>query len=175
MKRLLTILAFMATALICNSQNGGQFLENNVVKVGFIEYTTGNFHFRVISKQPCTAFYRANFLNTDTVISIGPLDSIDFNIGSFSALKFKAKAEQNTTCINQPDMGWVEVQGVLSALPVKFTSFKATKLSDGRIKLVFDYQQTGSNTIYVTIKDGDVWKRIAVIPNGQKEFIISLK
>jgi len=129
------LFALLSLPLLSIGQNGGQFEENNVAKVQFggslITAT-----FMVISKQNCTANYKVDY-GTVEVVSIAAFDTAIFNV-PLTTTTFKAKAESQTTCINQPDMGWVEIiLDDLFTLPVKLISFNGTQ-KEGRVVLTWE-------------------------------------
>jgi len=124
-----TLLIAILVSFFANAQNGGQFFENNVAKIQFISNTTTTVTFMVISKQNCTAGYKVDYGTTETV-TIPSLDTLVFVV-PISTVTFKVKAESQSSCISQPDMGWVEmiVANVINpqVLPVKLISFTGTQ------------------------------------------------
>ncbi len=102
------------------SQNGGQFFENNVIHIRIVGYDNGNYIFLVKNKQSCPAVIRTK-ADTDPAIdyNVGPNDSIWVLIPrpSFTEIKFRAKAE--TSCVSNPDMGWLEIITALGVLSLE--------------------------------------------------------
>lgn len=138
MKHLTFVLLLFS--LFAKAQNGGQFFENNVAKVQYISNDATTVKLLVISKQNCTADYKVDFGPVQSV-SIAAFDTMTF-IVPITTATFKAKAESQTTCTNQPDMGWVEI--IISTvvvtpqvLPVKLISFTGTQ-KDNAVSLKWE-------------------------------------
>jgi len=118
MKKLFLSVILCLLSFFGFSQNGGQFFENNVVLIRVIGYDNGNYIFTVKNKQSCPVVIRTK-ADTDPAIdhNIGPNDSIWVLVPRppLTEIKFRAKAE--TSCVSNPDMGFLEIiisLGVLS-------------------------------------------------------------
>lgn len=160
------ILAFLLLcSLASQSQNGGQFYENNVAKVQYISNDATTVKLLVISKQNCTADYKVDFGPVQTV-SIAAYDTAEFIVPITSAT-FKAKAESQTTCTNQPDMGWVEIIISLvinpNVLPIKLISFTGVQ-KDNQVFLKWEVvNETVGKFEIEESKNGQVFNTLATI------------
>lgn len=177
MKKILLGLVLLLS-LSAIGQNGGQFNENNVVKVAVTSHTTTTVTITVTNKQPGTADYKVSYASTDTSITIAA--NATYVITIPNTPKFKVKAL--TAVISQPDMGWVELD-VLVGLPVKFEYFKVEHLEEKKFKISFQVAEAELVKEFV-IKlsyDGKTFTPIAIVipdstlPNKLYTQIITLK
>jgi hypothetical protein len=118
MKTVITAL-LMLFSLIARAQNGGQFFENNVIRIQYLGYSLNKHSFKVVNKQVCEARIRTR-AEQDPAVDIQVLanDSsvVQVNRPTPQAMIFKAKAE--TSCISNPDMGWLEINTGTLSLPL---------------------------------------------------------
>lgn len=112
MKKILVLVIFLVTSLIVFSQNGGQFFENNVIKVFYLGYSSGLHTFRVCNKQNCEARIRTKAdqdpaidiqVKADSCVIVSVSRPTPLNV------KFRAKAETSCPSFTNPDMGWLEL------------------------------------------------------------------
>jgi hypothetical protein len=118
MKTLITALLTLFS-LIAGAQNGGQFFENNVIRINYLGYDSGVHLFRVCNKQTCEARIRTK-ADQDKAIDV-QVDSADCVIVHIfrptpEPILFRAKAE--TFCVSNPDMGWLEINTGMLVLPL---------------------------------------------------------
>lgn len=116
MKALLFVL-LMSVGLFCQAQNGGQKNENNVVLIKKYSSTATTVTVAVTNKQVCAADYQVDYPNSNQPYNINFGETKLITVTIVGGAKFKVRAL--TACINQPDMGWVELD-ILQYLPVKF-------------------------------------------------------
>lgn len=110
MKTIITTLLLMLIYKASLAQNGGQFFENNLIKIQYIGYSDGAHIFKVCNKQACEARIRIKVDRDQAVdIQVGPKDCNIANVikPATPNLLFRAKAE--TACVSNPDMGWLEI------------------------------------------------------------------
>jgi hypothetical protein len=112
MKKFLFLLLLLIFALLGYSQNGGQFFENNVIKVFYLGYSSGTHTFRVCNKQNCEARIRTK-ADEDPAIDV-QVAAEGCNIVTVSRpnpanVKFRVKAETSCPSFTNPDMGWLEL------------------------------------------------------------------
>ena len=112
MKRFLFLLLLLLFNLFGYSQNGGQFFENNVIKVFYLGYSLGEHTFRVCNKQSCEARIRTK-ADQDPAVDVQVLpDScviVRVSRPNPANIKFRAKAETSCPSFTNPDMGWLEL------------------------------------------------------------------
>jgi hypothetical protein len=119
MKRILTILLFLLFSIVGYSQNGGQFFENNVIRIQYLGYSLSKHSFKVVNKQVCEARIRTRAEQDPAVdIQVIANDSsvVQVSRPTPQAIIFKAKAE--TSCVSNPDMGWLEINTGRLPLPL---------------------------------------------------------
>ena len=116
MKTFITAL-LMLFSLIAGAQNGGQFFENNVILIEYVGYFNGQHTFKVHNKQSCEARIRTK-AEQDAAIDVQvPSNSyvlVHIARPTPVGILFRAKAE--TSCISNPDMGWLEINTSLISL-----------------------------------------------------------
>lgn len=106
----LTLLLF--GFLTSNAQNGGQFFNNNVIRIHYMGYSSGTHTFKVVNKQNCDVRIRTKADNDPAVdISVPGSDSFYVNVfrGNPDNVKFRVKAETSCPSFTNPDMGWLEL------------------------------------------------------------------
>lgn len=94
------------------SQNGGQFFENNVIKIFYLGYSSGEHMFRVCNKQSCEARIRTKADQDPAIdIQVKPDSCVIVNVFRSNPInvKFRVKAETSCPSFTNPDMGWLEL------------------------------------------------------------------
>ena len=116
---------FLIFTLLCllsffgYSQNGGQFPENNVIKVEYLGYFNGNHTARVCNKQSCEARIRTKADQDPAVDVIVPANGcvvVTVARPTSASVLFRAKAETSCPSFTNPDMGWLETNFINSVL-----------------------------------------------------------
>jgi hypothetical protein len=116
---------FLIFTLLCllsffgYSQNGGQFPENNVIKVEYLGYFNGDHTARVCNKQSCEARIRTKADRDPAVDIIVPANGcivVTVARPTSAAVLFRAKAETSCPSFTNPDMGWLETNFINSVL-----------------------------------------------------------
>lgn len=101
------------------SQNGGQFFENNVIRINYLGYSNEQHTFIVCNKQDCEARIRTK-ADQDSAIDIMvralECETVYVTRPTNINILFRVKAE--TACITRPDMGWLELNTSLVTLPL---------------------------------------------------------
>jgi hypothetical protein len=117
---------FLIFTLLCllsffgYSQNGGQFPENNVIKVEYLGYFNGSHTARVCNKQNCEARIRTKADQDPAVDITVPANGcviVTVARPTLTAVLFRAKAETSCPSFTNPDMGWLEttfINGILN-------------------------------------------------------------
>jgi hypothetical protein len=112
MKRFLIFTLLSLLSLFGYSQNGGQFFENNVIKVFYLGYSFGEHTFRVCNKQSCEARIRTKADQDPAVdVQVKPDSCVIVKVfrPNPGNIKFRAKAETSCPSFTNPDMGWLEL------------------------------------------------------------------
>lgn len=151
------ILSLLGTILIMTSmaQNGGQYPENNSVKLEWIGTSV-----KVTHKQGCDGQVRLNYATSNVDVAIPANSSIIF-MPPVGTATIKAKALTNC---GSTDFGWVELS--LTAMPVKFASFDFTPVGNKEVSVTFETAETSNiGRYYILIsRDGINYQRIDSIP-----------
>jgi len=112
MKQVLILTLLFLTSVFAKAQNGGQFFENNVIRIHYLGYDTGTHLFKVVNKQNCEARIRTK-ADTDAAIDVlvAAGDSVYVHVfrGNPNNVKFRVKAETSCPSFANPDMGWLEL------------------------------------------------------------------
>lgn len=145
MKKL--ILALFGAFLMMNgiAQNGGQFPENNSVKLEWVGTSV-----KVTNKQSCDGQIRLTYASTSVDVSVPANSSIIFMPPAGTAT---IKAKALTNC-GGTDFGWVEL--TLIATPVKFVSFDFKAIGNKEVLVTFETTETSNIKQYNILisKDG---------------------
>lgn len=98
------------------AQNGGQYPENNSVKLEWVGTSV-----KVTNKQSCQSVMKVSYAQSEVDLTIAGNSSMIFMPPAAIAT---IKAKCTTNCGNT-DFGWVEL--TLTAMPIRFTSFNLVK------------------------------------------------
>lgn len=104
---------------LSNAQNGGQFSENNLIKVEYLGYFNGNHTAKVCNKQNCEARIRTKADQDPAMDVIVPANEcviVTVARSTSAAVLFRAKAEKSCPSFTNPDMGWVEIDFISCVL-----------------------------------------------------------
>lgn len=123
-----TLLIFMASA-----QNGGQFPENNSVKLEWVGTSV-----KVTNKQSCDGQIRLTYASTSVDVSVSANSSIIF-MPPAAIATIKAKALTNC---GSTDFGWVELSLIVT--PVKFVSFDFIPIGNKDVLVTFETAETSN-------------------------------
>ena len=119
MKKFLILILFLISSFFGFSQNGGQFFENNVIKVEYLGYFNGNHTAKVCNKQTCQARIRTKADQDPAVDVIVPPNGCVIVLvarPSSTSVLFRAKAETSCPNFTNPDMGWLETNFISAVL-----------------------------------------------------------
>ena len=175
---------FIITTLLCltflfgNSQNGGQFFENNVIKVLYLGYSAGAHTFRVCNKQSCEARIRTK-ADQDPAVDIQVLTNscqivsvLRPNPGN---IKFRVKAETSCPSFTNPDMGWLELNTGDFVLPLTYNipvviypeGLKVT-IANGILNTKFDNTNYYMHINVYDVSGANRYKNVAYVKKHQQ-------
>lgn len=140
MKKIITFI-LLIISLLSKGQNGGQFFENNVIRVNYLGYSNGKHTFLVCNKQNCEARIRTKAdqdAAIDIIVKALECETVYVARPTNINILFRAKAE--TACITRPDMGWLELNTTLLTLPL--------------IETNYIFVDRGPNKLEISIKNG---------------------
>jgi hypothetical protein len=140
MKKIITFI-LLIISLLSKGQNGGQFFENNVIRVNYLGYSNGQHSFLVCNKQDCEARIRTKAdqdVAIDIIVRALGCETVYVARATSINILFRAKAE--TACITRPDMGWLELNTALLTLPL--------------IENNYVFINRGQNKLEISIKNG---------------------
>jgi hypothetical protein len=144
---ILTLLSYFA-----NAQNGGQFFENNVIRVNYLGYSNGQHTFIVCNKQDCEARIRTKADQDpaiDIIIKALSCETVYVARPTNINILFRAKAE--TACITRPDMGWLEINTALLVLPLIESNYVVVNRGPNKLEISTKngiFKSSFTNTIY---------------------------
>lgn len=118
---------FLVVTLLCmisffgfsQNQNGGQFFENNAVRIGYLGYITGSHVFIVKNKQNCQVTIRTK-VDQEPAVDIQTMgnDSFSVNVVRPTPENVKFRVKPETACHQNTDMGWLELNTGQFSLPL---------------------------------------------------------
>lgn len=119
-KVFLSVILFLVSFFgFSQNQNGGQFFENNSVRLFYLGYGSGIHSFKIINKQICEVVIRTRVdQEPATDIMISAKDSIVVNIPRNNPGNIKFRVKSETACSQNTDMGWLEINTAEFALPL---------------------------------------------------------
>lgn len=152
--KILIFALLLATTITTMAQNGGQYPENNSVK---LEWSGVNV--KITNKQSCSSVIRVSYSTVTTDITI---DGNSYYILTLPSGTADVKAKNTTNCGNS-DYGQVEL--TLIATPLKFISYGFTALGDNNVQAQFETAETINVSHYniLVSKDGVNYTIIGVI------------
>lgn len=170
MKHLISALFGTILTMTGIAQNGGQYPENNSVKLEWIGTSV-----KVTNKQSCESVIRVGYALTDFDLTIQGNSSIIF-MPPAAVATVKAK---NTTNCGSSDFGWVEL--ALSAMPTKFVSFDFLSVGNKQVAVTFETAETSNIRTYrilisadgVNYRAIDSVKADAVTPNRKYSITVN--
>lgn len=162
MKNLITSLLGTLLMMTGIAQNGGQYPENNSVKLEWAGTSV-----KVTNKQSCESVIRVSYAQSEVNLTIAGNSSIIFMPPAAIAT---VKAKCTTNCGNT-DFGWVEIS--LTAMPTRFVSYDFTPIGNKEVVVTFETAETSNiRTFRILVStDGanyhaiDSVKADAVTPN----------
>lgn len=132
MKYLISALCGLLLIINSMAQNGGQYPENNSVK---LEWSGAN-AVKITNKQSCTSVIRISYSNVNIDVTIS---GNSYSILSVPTGTADVKAKSTTNCGNT-DFGWVEL--TLQATPLKFVSYEFEPLGNYNVLSTFETAET---------------------------------
>jgi hypothetical protein len=146
------------------AQNGGQYPENNSVKLEYI----GGGKVKVTNKQAVTSIIRLNDSKTEGDLSIPASSFVIYILPNDLLTNIHIKAKCTTNAGNT-DFGWVEL--FLSSLPLKFVGFDLVNDYGPLCTVKFTVAEVVNvKQFYIlTSTDGLIWVKkdsVKTIPNG---------
>jgi hypothetical protein len=171
MKTVITAL-LMLFSLIARAQNGGQFFENNVIRIQYLGYSSGKHSFKVVNKQACEARIRTRAEQDPAVdIQVIANDSsvVQVSRPTPQAIIFKVKAE--TSCVSNPDMGLLEIN--TGRLPLPLNEDTKQQIQEKRGILV----KLSRGVLTVTTNDNITYNQTVEVysVNGIKQYYKSFR
>jgi len=164
------ILSLLGTFLIFGAiaQNGGQYPENNSVKLEWV-----NTSVLVTNKQSCESVIKVSYAQSEVNLTIPGNSNLLFMPPAAIAT---IKAKSLTNCGNT-DFGWVEL--TLSAMPAKFLSLDVLPMGNKEALISFKVAEVSNAKQYKILisTDGVEYHAIDSIPaeNGMLERTYSIK
>lgn len=151
MKHLILTLLGTILMMVGMAQNGGQYPENNSVKLEWVGTSV-----KVTNKQTCQSIIRVSYAQSDVDLTIPGNSSVLF-MPPAAVATIKAK---NTTNCGNSDFGMVELS--LSAMPVKFVSYDFKAIGNMEVLVTFTTAETSNIKQYNILisKDGVNYHKI---------------
>jgi hypothetical protein len=114
-----TLLSLISFISFSQNQNGGQFNENNSVRLQYMGYSSGTHTFKIVNKQNCQVNLRTK-IDQESPIDMPtlPNDSFYVNVPRTNPGNVKFRVKTETACSQNIDMGWIELNTSGFALPL---------------------------------------------------------
>lgn len=183
MKQLLITVLCTLLSIVGLSQNGGQNTENNVLRIVYVGWKSGEHKVLLQNKLNCevTVTYNFDGATADVVLPALGTTTLSKAAPHGTVLSAKAKRRSGATCISSPDNGWVEVSTILNSVPIKFKSIRGSRIDRSTIEVTFEAEED-SDLKYYTIKvsnDGINYREVGVVlPDGiisSKTYTVTVK
>ena len=114
-----TLLSLVSFFGFSQNQNGGQFNENNSVRLQYMGYTSGTHTFKITNKQNCNVTLRTRVDEEPSVdMNTSANDSFYVNVPKPTPSNVKFRVKSETSCSQNIDMGWLELNTSGFALPL---------------------------------------------------------
>lgn len=137
MKNVITALLGTILTMAGIAQNGGQYPENNSVKLEWAGTSV-----KITNKQSCQSIIRVSYSQSSIDLTIPGNSSVIF-MPPAAVASIKAK---NTTNCGNSDFGQVEL--TLTAMPVKFTSFDFQALGNKQVLVTFETAEASNVRLF---------------------------
>jgi hypothetical protein len=150
------MMTFFIGSAFC--QNGGQFPENNSLKMEWSGTSV-----KITNKQSCETVVKVVYSQSEIDLTIAANSSMIF-MPPASVATVRAKALTNC---GSTDFGWIELG--LTAMPLKFVSFDFAAIGRREVVATFETAETSNVRIYYILAstDGVNYKRIDSIKADQ--------
>lgn len=162
MKNLIFTVIAVISALIGNAQNGGQYVENNSVKLQYSGFSAGNYYVTITNKKDCAGVFRYDYNGNTGDLTLAAFADTLINIGTSISGVIKAKSTAHCSGFN--DNGWVELS--LSITPLRFVKSSAEFLpATDEIKVDFtiaDATNIDRIIIEVSIDGGKTYRQLGL-------------
>lgn len=163
MKHLIIAVITALCTLSTAAQNGGQYVENNSVKLQFAGLISGNYYVKIINKKSCTGWFKYDYNGQDKEFAIAANDDTLLKVGT--SINGVIKVKNTTRCSGYNDNGWVEL--CLSVTPLRFVSSTAKFLPDtDQILVEFtvaDVSNIDRIVIEVSIDGGKTYRQLGLV------------
>lgn len=182
MKTILIPVLILILSLKGFGQNNGRSPENNILRIEYLGFSNNIHTYKVVNKLNCLTTVKVwrNGDLTDHTLNALQEQLLTINAPFTPQSTLKVKKESGGECVPMPDNGWIELQSPI-ALPIKFGSITAKRVSPTTIELVFESEED-LDIKYYNIKvssDGKNFKTVVVVfPNkvqGKKRYVALVK
>jgi hypothetical protein len=178
MKKIFLALWLTISTLFAIAQNGGQFNENNGLRLDYAGVQSGTHYVQITNKLNKQVLVKVDYAGQFTEVTI-PANGVHMWPLGNNPVSFLIRAK-NLYCTSN-DCGWVEL--CLTGLPVKFTNFTCRHLSGDDFLIDFVIAEA-SNVKQFNVQlslDGKTYKDIAVVwpdtlqPNKKYSIKVKIK
>lgn len=159
------ILAVIITALCTlsgNAQNGGQYNQNNAVRLTFMGIINGDFYMKVTNRLIVPSSFKFDNTGAVSTFSLGALKDTLINMGKSINGVVKVKNQNPLPFI---DNGWVEL--CLTVTPLRFVSSTARFLpTTDEILVEFtvaDVSNIDRIVVEVSIDGGKTYRQLGLV------------
>lgn len=162
MKRLILAVILAVITLCSSAQNGGQYNQNNAVRLTFMGLIDGNFYMKVTNRLLVASSFR--FDNTGTVTQFNLKAFADTMINMGKSINGVVKVK-NLNPLPLVDNGWVEL--CLAVTPLRFVSSTAKFLpTTDEILVEFtvaDVSNIDRIVVEVSVDGGKTYRQLGLV------------
>lgn len=162
MKHLILAVITALCTLSSNAQNGGQYNQNNAVRLTFMGIINGDFHMKVTNRLIVQSNFRYDYNGNDVQFPLGALKDTLINMGKSINGVIKVK---NLNPFPFVDNGWVEL--CLTVTPLQFVSSTAKFIEvTDEIKIDFtvaDVSNISRINIEVSVDGGRTYLTVGLV------------
>lgn len=163
MKHLIIAVIMALCTLATTAQNGGQYPENDNIRLEWLGKVGANYFERIANKKSCAVTVKIEYNHTFTEVIIPAHGNYDLNLGPTLLSGVRAKTIQ-VNC-GAPDNGWIEFS--LTAMPMRFVSSNATydKVKDEVLVTftVADVTKIDRIIVELSVDGGKTYKQLGLV------------
>jgi hypothetical protein len=162
MKRLILAVTMAVVTLCATAQNGGQYNQNNAVRLTFMGLISGDYYMKVTNRLLVASAFKYDYNGNVSTFSLGALKDTLINMGKSINGVIKVK---NTSPFPFVDNGWVEL--CLAVTPLRFVSSTATydKVKDEVLVTftVADVSNIDRIVVELSIDGGRTYRQLGLV------------
>lgn len=163
MKHVILAVITALCTLSTSAQNGGQYVENNSVKLQFSGLINGNYYVTITNKKECAGIFKFDYNGATSEFPLPGFGDTLLKVGT--SIQGVVKTKSTAHCSGYNDNGWVEL--CLSVTPLRFIKSSAEFLpTTDEILVQFtvaDVSNIDRIIIEVSIDGGKTYRQLGLV------------